>query len=149
MRASEWQPEDGRGLEQCFEAVKGIVDWDRKRYSHFNNVGESLAPFFAKIFPPSATGSYSLMAMRMPTWTTFLVDESGGQDRSLRYRNQFRALNMPAAMHGLDVFFNSSTDPVDMNPFLENIPDYYNDRIHLGFAFLNGCLLYTSPSPRD
>ncbi len=138
MRASGWQPEDGRGLEQCLEAVKGIVDWDRNRYVHFAGDGGSRYPFFVKIFPPSATSSY--LSFSVPTWATFLVRESGGHDRALRYRNLFRALNMPAARHRWEVSFNSSIDDADLQAFL--IPDYNNRRASVHGVFLPAFDLY-------
>ena len=96
MRAAGGPPSE-RGLEPCLEAVKGIVDWDRKRYDHFSYYGESLAPYFDNIFPPTAPVVKGTAAQHLlPTWAWFLVDESGGQDKNSRLMNQFRALNLPA-----------------------------------------------------
>ena len=94
------------------------MDWDRKRYSHFIGWGDSLFPYFESIFPPHATTEYvdneyynalkelgalgNLVTSQglIPTWAWFLVDESGGADKSKRLMNQFRALNLPAIREG-------------------------------------------------
>ena len=92
-------PPSRRGLEPCLEAVKAIVDWDRNRYAHFIWSGNHLShEYFNNIFPP-----YQLKVLSygpLPTWAWFLVDESGGQDKSVRLMNQFRALNLPAIREG-------------------------------------------------
>ena len=88
-----------RGLEPCLEAVKAIVDWDRNRYTHFIGSGHHLAhEYFNNIFPPYQRKF--LPYGPIPAWAWFLVDESGGQDKSVRLMNQFRALNMPAIRQG-------------------------------------------------
>ena len=102
-----------RGLEPCLEAVKGIVEWDQNRYDHFLYEGETLLPYFDNIFPTVTTeyaddkswdvsdkASFIITDGLLPTWAWFLVDESGGQDKSRRLMNQFRALNLPAIRQG-------------------------------------------------
>ena len=103
MRAYGGAPTQ-RGLEPCLEAVKAIVDWDRNRYVHFawnpmTGGGDFLShEYFNNIFPPYQ--SKRLPYGPIPTWAWFLVDESGGQDKSNRLMNQFRALNLPAIRQG-------------------------------------------------
>ena len=93
-------PPSRRGLEPCMEAVKAIVDWDRNRYVHFIQEGNALAhEYFNNIFPPYQLKVLSRNGL-IPAWAWFLVDESGGQDKSVRLMNQFRALNLPAIRHG-------------------------------------------------
>ena len=43
-----------------------------------------------------------------PTWAWFLVDQSGGYDKTERLRNQFRALNLPAIKHGYGIYFDKT-----------------------------------------
>ena len=114
-------PPSERGLEPCLEAVKGIVEWDQNRYYHFflesgQGPEQRLTPQFENIFPPRATTEYvddkfynsakqsgdlwRFASALIPTWAWFLVDESGGQDKSKRLMAQFRALNLPAIRQG-------------------------------------------------
>ena len=114
-------PPSERGLEPCLEAVKGIVEWDQNRYYHFflesgQGPEQRLTPYLNNIFPPHATTEYvddkfyssakqsgelwRFASALLPTWVWFLVDESGGQDKSRRLMNQFRALNLPAIREG-------------------------------------------------
>ena len=115
MRAAGGAPSE-RGLEPCLEAVKRIVDWDAKRYTHYSYRGETLYPFFRGIFPSHTTDdkrrdypySYgSLHYSFIPQWAWFLVDESGGPDKAIRLMNQFRALNLPAVREG-DIIFDET-----------------------------------------
>lgn len=95
--------ETGRGMEQCLEAVKGIVDWDRKRYYHFlNSWEETMIPFLEYIFPENPYVP--------PVWATFLVYESGGQDKGERLLSQFRALNMPAVKHIDGIYLDGNAE---------------------------------------
>ena len=95
MRAAGGPP-SARGPEPCLEAVKRIVDWDTKRYSHFVDYGQALLPYFDVIFPDYSQRDPFSLGVLYPMWAWFLVDESGGQDKPLRLMNQFRALNLPA-----------------------------------------------------
>jgi len=104
MRAAGGPPSE-RGLEPCLEAVKGIVDWDRKRYIHFGHLGEELHPFFRDIFP---AWRRALVWTVPPTWAWFLVDESGGSDKSIRLMNQFRALNLPAVRESMSIYYDET-----------------------------------------
>ena len=89
-------PPDGRGMEECLEAVKAVVDWDRKRYSHFlYSPEETMSPWFEKIFPQNPAA--------YPVWASFLVNQSGGQDKGMRLMDQFRALNLPALRDQFDI----------------------------------------------
>ena len=114
MRAAGGPPSE-RGLEPCLEAVKGIVEWDQNRYDHHREHGQALMPYFEKIFPPHTTTEYvddkfymyfkergwlEAAINLLPAWAWFLVDESGGQDKSVRLMSQFRALNLPAIRQG-------------------------------------------------
>ena len=108
MRAAGGPPSE-RGMGPCLEAVKGIVDWDRKRYYHSGGYGESLAPYFDNIFPPAAPLVFGTTAQKvLPTWAWFLVDESGGQDKNIRLMNQFRALNLPAVRDLLEIYIDET-----------------------------------------
>ena len=115
-------PPSERGLEPCIEAVKGIVEWDQNRYYHFFLDGsgqgpdERMLPYLNSIFPSWTTNEntdnrfyninkqhrsmYLFISEWLPTWAWFLVDESGGQDKSKRLMAQFRALNLPAIRQG-------------------------------------------------
>ena len=109
MRAAGGQSSE-RGIEPCLEAVKGIVEWDRKRYDHFDYQGQELHPFFRLIFPPAQAlwrADFAL-AYVLPTWAWFLVDQSGGQDKSIRLMNQFRALNLPAIRETTGIYFDET-----------------------------------------
>ena len=108
MRAAGGVPPYERGLEPCMEAVKGIVDWDRKRYSHFTRLGEELEPFFIDIFPAWTQDHLGLIWGDLPTWAWFLVDESGGSDKSIRLMNQFRALNLPAVRESKGIYYDET-----------------------------------------
>lgn len=79
-----------RGIEECRQAVNGIVEWDRNRYVHFlGGWDDYMARIVERIFPQNPQNP--------ATWTTFLTYESGGQDKGERLTAQFRALNLPAA----------------------------------------------------
>ena len=121
MRAAGGPPSE-RGLEPCLEAVERIVDWDTKRYEHYTpigfdsltiGIGEDLLPYFSVIFPAArprhdgriGSRSHEYPTAWYPTWAWFLVDESGGQDKSIRLMNQFRALNLPAIRNQSGVVF--------------------------------------------
>ena len=107
MRAAGGPPSE-RGLEPCLEAVKRIVDWDAKRYNHFVGDGASLWPYFRAIFPPANYLNVRFVGdaiSKSPPWAWFLVDESGGFDKSTRLMNQFRALNLPAIKYGEGIRF--------------------------------------------
>ena len=107
MRAAGGPPSE-RGLEPCLEAVKGIVDWDRKRYSHFiGYFGYELRPFYMDIFP-AWRSDIGIFYWIMQTWATFLVDESGGSDKSIRLMNQFRALNLPAVREFWGIYYDET-----------------------------------------
>ena len=107
MRAIGGEPSE-RGLEPCLEAVKRIVEWDVKRYDHFSYRGQELYPFFGGIFPP-AQNLYGVGVEHViPTWAWFLVDESGGRDKSTRLMNQFRALNLPAVREVKGIHFDET-----------------------------------------
>ena len=96
-------PPTTRGKEQCLKAVEGIVDWDRERYYHFGGGWiDTMPPYYEYIFPQSPDVP--------PVWATFLVYESGGQDKGERLAAQFRALNMPAVKDqaGLELNENAS-----------------------------------------
>ena len=120
MRAGGGAPSE-RGLEPCLEAVKGIVEWDVKRYDHFTGTGwRQLLPFFRGMFPPLATSEYLDRIISkaspnndspdpwLPAWAWFLVDRSGGQDKSKRLVNQFRALNLPAVRELQGIYFDET-----------------------------------------
>ena len=114
MRAAGGAPSE-RGLEPCLGAVKAIVEWDRKRYDHFlesgsepfSEQGHELHPFFRRIFPAQTLYGFGVWNI-LPTWVWFLVDESGGQDKSLRLMNQFRALNLPAVREATGIYFDKT-----------------------------------------
>ncbi len=98
MRAYGEAPSQ-RGLEPCLETVKAIVDWDRNRYVHIPGPTATYGDYishewFNDIFPPWQ--GKTLPIGEVPAWAWFLVDQSGGQDKSRRLMNQFRALNLPA-----------------------------------------------------
>ena len=96
-------PPTARGIEQCLEAVNGIVDWDRKRYYHFDRQWtETMVPYLEYIFPENPHTP--------PAWAIFLVYESGGQDKGERLAAQFRSLNMPAVKHLASVHLNESAE---------------------------------------
>ena len=104
----------GRGPEQCLNAVRAIVDWDRKRYTHFLGAPEdTMWPLFKELFPQNPAA--------FPQWATFLAKESGGQDKGMRLMDQFRALNLPALRDLFDVAVHS-----DIQRFLVQYgPIYY------------------------
>ena len=87
-----------------------IVDWDAKRYSHFLEAGNSLLPHFRVIFPPASRLTGDHYPDDNPTWAWFLVNESGGHDKSTRLMNQFRALNLPAIKDRFGIFFDSQAE---------------------------------------
>ena len=94
---------DGRGPEQCLKAVKAVVDWDRKRYTHFTGAPEdTMWPLFEELFPQNPAA--------FPQWATFLAKESGGQDKGIRLMDQFRALNLPALRDRYDVSVHSDIE---------------------------------------
>ena len=145
MRAAGGPPSE-RGLEPCLEAVKGIVEWDRKRYSHFSDLGQELLPFFSGIFPSHTpleyTAPHSLKSKYptdwIPTWAWFLVDESGGQDKGIRLMNQFRALNLPAIREEWGIYFDETAGKASsakrgMNGVLLSTYDLYLHR-NIGFS---------------
>ena len=110
MRAIGGPPSE-RGLEPCLEAVKRIVEWDAKRYDHFLEHGwQELYPFFRDIFPSYTRRNRDILLIShvYPTWVWFLVDLSGGQDKSIRLMNQFRALNLPAIRELRGIFFDET-----------------------------------------
>ena len=93
----------GRGEEQCLNAVKAIVDWDQRRYTHFiGGPQETMSPLYEQLFPQNPAGA--------PVWATFLTDESGGQDKGMRLMDQFRALNLPALRHRHDIVTSRDDD---------------------------------------
>ena len=107
MRAAGGPPRE-RGLKPCLEAVKRIVDWDVKRYTHFLEYGGELFPYFRVIFPPALSMKHTEATHMLPMWAWFLVDRSGGQDKSKRLMNQFRALNLPAIRERWGVYFDKT-----------------------------------------
>ncbi len=137
MRAAGGPPIE-RGLEPCLEAVKGIVEWDQNRYYHFFIGGESwqgpdqrLLPQLENIFPAHATTEYvddkfynaykelgpfiNMSQDLLPIWAWFLVDESGGQDKSKRLMSQFRALNLPAIRQHWGILFDETATKESVN----------------------------------
>ena len=112
MRAAGGPPSE-RGLEPCLEAVKGIVEWDTKRYDHSVNSGwQELLPFFRGIFPPVATSGGIVFNTTphpwFPVWAWFLVDKAGGFGKSKILMNQFRALNLPAVRELRGIYFDET-----------------------------------------
>ena len=95
-------PPTARGMELCLKAVEGIVDWDSKRYIHFTGAWNSVSPIIEYIFPESPHVP--------PVWATFLLYESGGQDKGERLAAQFRALNMPAVKDGAGIYLNENAE---------------------------------------
>ena len=96
-------PPAARGMELCLKAVEGIVDWDRKRYYHFlGGWTETMSPYIEYIFPENPDVP--------PVWATFLVYESGGQDKGERLAAQFRALNMPAVKDLAGIRLNKNAE---------------------------------------
>ena len=96
-------PTTARGMELCLKAVEGIVDWDRKRYSHFaGHWVDSMWPYIEYIFPENPYVP--------PVWATFLVYESGGQDKGERLAARFRALNMPAVKDLAGIRLNENAE---------------------------------------
>ena len=96
-------PPTARGMELCLKAVEGIVDWDRKRYDHFGGHWvDTMSPYIEYIFPENPYVP--------PVWATFLVYESGGQDKGERLAAQFRALNMPAVKDLAGIRLNENTE---------------------------------------
>ena len=106
MRAAGGPPSE-RGLEPCLEAVKGIMDWERKRYVHYSGhwLPLDLEPFFRDIFP-AWNEDFGQAPQDLPTWAWLLVDESGGSDKSIRLMNQFRALNLPAVRESKGIYYD-------------------------------------------
>ena len=96
-------PPTARGMELCLKAVEGIVDWDRKRYDHFGGHWvDTMSPYIEYIFPENPYVP--------PVWATFLVYESGGQDKGERLAAQFRALNMPAVKDLAGIRLNENAE---------------------------------------
>ena len=96
-------PPTARGMELCLKAVEGIVDWDSKRYIHFTYAwADTVSPIVEYIFPESPHVP--------PVWATFLLYESGGQDKGERLAAQFRALNMPAVKDLSGIYLNENAE---------------------------------------
>ena len=125
-------PSVRRGTNECFEAVKAVVDWDRKRYSHFSySAQETMSPWFEKIFPQNPAAS--------PIWAWFLVNQSGGQDKGMRLMDQFRALNLPALRDQFDISVQE-----DLAEFLLQYGPIHSYRPHpLSIGPRNGVFLPT------
>ena len=96
-------PPTARGTELCLNAVEGIVDWDRKRYIHFSYAwADTVSPIIEYIFPENPYVP--------PVWASFLLYESGGQDKGERLAAQFRALNMPAVKDLSGIYLNENAE---------------------------------------
>ena len=139
MRAAGGPPSE-RGLEPCLEAVKRIVDWEWKRdqsdglaREETKELKSGLAYF---IFPPW-NQVFGVAALDLPTWAWFLVDNFGGQDKSIRLMNQFRALNLPAVRERSGIYYDETA--TEASVAIEGIQGVllspYNLHLHRNIGF--------------